>query len=287
MFKHVAEPLTVFTIPPESCHIRALSTEGMFQRFENMRPYSHPLSPIPVNGDRYALPADFVNGLAFLRPLLPRKGDWFDTQVNVLGGKLYLLTTSLVIEYDAGSLDIPDWWFSPETIRMLEAFKTPPIEVHIDRADLCFQWHDEQEFFVHEPHLLRPGSTHRQMAVDAFAHYRHFNQGVEVTNARRRDLRRMHGGAKLAKDIYLNDQEIVSRMSGDGKTWTSETSTPFLSNADRTMRFDRKAFLDMIRVADEINFSTSPICFRHAHGRGVLVERTLGSDIPTFGGADD
>lgn len=98
----------------------------------------------------------------------------------------------------------------------------------------------------------------------------------------RRGIRRMHGGAKLAKDIYLNEQEIVSRMSSDGETWTSETSTPFLNNADRVMRFDRKAFLGMIKIAEEINFATSPVCFRHEHRRGMLIEQTLGTDLPDF-----
>ncbi|MGX9350705.1 hypothetical protein ACS3QZ_05855 [Shimia sp. W99] len=258
----------------------------MLQTLTDTRPYAQPLSPIEVSGDRYALPANFVSGLAFLRPFVKPNGMDFEKQVGLLAGKLYVLTTSLVIEYDPGSLELPDRWFSSETIRMLEAFKASPTEVYVDRDDLCFQWRDGQKLFVRLPNLL-PGNTHRQMAVDALGHYRHFNQGVEITNAARREIRRRHGGAKLAEDTYLNEQEIVSRMSRDGKTWTLETSPPFLSNADRVMRFDRKAFLDMIRVADEIDFSTSPVCFRHAHGRGVLVERTLGSDIPTFGGADD
>jgi hypothetical protein len=66
--------------------------------------YSSPVSPIPATGDRYALPADFVNGLAFLRPLLPKKGRSFETDVNLIGGKLYLLTTKLIVEYDAGAM---------------------------------------------------------------------------------------------------------------------------------------------------------------------------------------
>ena len=80
MFKRKVGPRTVAQIVPKYCHIRALSTEGMLQRLETQPPYGHPLVPIPVSGERYALPPGFVNGLAFLRPLLPRRGDWFDTK---------------------------------------------------------------------------------------------------------------------------------------------------------------------------------------------------------------
>lgn len=258
----------------------------MLQKLINTRPHGQPLCPIPTDGECCVLPSNFVDGLDFLRPFVKPRGKGFERQVGLLAGKLYLLTTSLVIEYDAGDMELPDFWFSPETIRILEAFKAPPTEVFVHQTDLCFRWQDKQELFVRLHHVM-PSRWHRQMADEAFSHYRHFNQGVKVTTAMRRDLRKMHGGTKLAEDIYLNDQEIVSRMSSDGKTWTSETTTPFLSNANRAMRFDRSPFLNMVQVADEIDFSTSPVCFRHAHGRGVLVKRTLGSDIPTFGGADD
>jgi len=264
----------------------------MLQTLTNTRPYAQPLSPIEVKGDRYALPANFVSGLAFLRPFVKPSGMDFEKQVGLLEGKLYVLTTSLVIEYDPGSLVLPDRWFSSETIRMLEAFKASPTEVYIDRDDLCFQWHDGQEFFVSLPNLL-PGNTHRQMVDEAFTHCQPFIQGVEIADERRKGLLRMHRGGAAKKnfwpdkDIFINGQAIVSRASSVETTWTLENTDPFPTNATRIVRFDRKAFLDMIRVADEIDFSTSPVCFRHAHGRGVLVERTLGSDIPTFGGADD
>ncbi|SLN66771.1 hypothetical protein PEL8287_03706 [Roseovarius litorisediminis] len=250
-----------------------------------MRPYSHPLSPIPVNGDRYALSADFVNGLAFLRPLVKPRGKDFEKQVGLLAGKLFVLTTSLVIEYDAGSLELPDFWFSPDVIRTLEAFGAPPTEVFVHRTDLCFRWQDEQEFFV-RLHNLIPGSTHRQMVDEAFTHYQPFTQGVEVTNTTRRDLRRMHGDKKLAADLFINGQSAVSRMSSNGKTWTHESTAPFLNNATRIMRFDRHAFLGMIRIADEIDFSISPVCFRHAHGKGLLIERTATLDTPEMGQFD-
>lgn len=287
VFKHVAESHIVAKIAPKSRHIRALSTEGMLKRFENMRPYSHPLSPIPVNGDRYALPADFVNGLAFLRPFVKSRGNGFERHVGLLAGKLYLLSTSLVIEYDAGSLDIPDWWFSPETIRMLEAFKAPPTEVVVHHSGLYFRWHDGQEFFAYDPHLTLPGSTHRRMADEAFNHFQPFDQGTEITDESRSHLRKLIDHKKLATDIFIDGQWVVSRMSSDGRNWTLESSDPFPTNATRIMRFDRQAFLNMIRVADEIDFSISPVCFRHAHGRGLLIERTATSDTPDMGLIDE
>ena len=80
-----------------------------------------------------------------------------------MAGKLYLLTTSLVIEYDVGDMELPDFWFSPETIRILAAFKALPIEVFVHQTDLCFRWQDKQEFFV-RLHQVMPSRWHRQMA---------------------------------------------------------------------------------------------------------------------------
>lgn len=57
----------------------------------------------------------------------------------------------------------------------------------------------------------------------------------------------------------------------------------FAANTEGLIRFDRKAFLAMLKVATEIDFAASPLCFRHAHGRGMLVRRTVGRDVPTFG----
>lgn len=252
-----------------------------------MRPYSHPLSPITVSGKRYALPPQFVDGLTFLLPLLRTKGDWFDTQVSVLAGKLYVLTNQSVVEYDVGSLNLPDRWFSPEVIQTLEAFGAPPTEVFIKGHHLHFRWHDGQEFVTRPFQHLMPGTTHRRMAEQAFSHFRNFDQGVAVTDDMRRNLRKLIDHKKLATDIFINGQSVASRMSSDGKNWTLENSDPFPTNATRVMRFERKAFLNMIRVADVIDFSVSPVCFRHAHGRGLLIERTATSDTPAFEVSDD
>jgi hypothetical protein len=67
----------------------------MLQTLVNTRPYAQPLSPIEVKGDRYALPTDFVSGLAFLRPFVKPSSMDFEKQVGLLAGKLYVLTTSL------------------------------------------------------------------------------------------------------------------------------------------------------------------------------------------------
>lgn len=76
-------------------------------------------------------------------------------------------------------------------------------------------------------------------------------------------------------------------MSSDGKNWTLQSCDAFPNNATRIMRFDRQAFLNTIRVADGIDFTVSPVCFRHAHGRGLLIERTSTLDNPNFDLSDD
>lgn len=240
-----------------------------------------------MSGERYALPCAFVDGLAFLRPLLKSKGDRYETEVNLLGGKLYVLTTQLVVEFDAGSLGLRDWWFAPELIQIMEAFKASPVEVFDHDGNLCFRWEDGQEFVAHLLHPLRPGSTYQRMADQAFGYFRPFDHGIAITDETRRYLRKHVGDKKLASDVFIDGQSVASWMSSDGKSKTSECLDPFPVNSTRVMRFDRQAFLNMIRVADEIDFSVSPVCFRHGHGRGLLIERTATSDTPNFGVSDD
>ncbi|MBL4929792.1 hypothetical protein [Fuscibacter oryzae] len=175
----------------------------MLQRFENTRPYSPPLSPILVSGERFALPADFVDGLAFLRPLLPRKGDWFDMQISVLGRKLYPLMNELVVEYDAGTLDLPDWRFNPEVIPILETFGAPPMEVFVQRNDLHLRWHDGQELVARPVQSFMSGSTYQRMADQEFSHFRSFDQGIVITDDTRSGLRKLIEHKRLAKDIFI------------------------------------------------------------------------------------
>ena len=242
----------------------------MLQRLETTHSLTHPLSPIPASGERYALPPAFVDGLAFLRPLLKSKGNRSDKSVNLLGGKLYLLTNLLIVEYDAGILDLPDWWFSSDAISILRSFGTAPSEARVDAHKLYFRWKDGQECLVQLRNLLWPGSTQRRMVDEAFSRFWRFAQGTVITDGTRRELRKHFGEKLILPDIFIDGQAVAGWLGANG----SQHCFPFLTNATRVMRFDRKAFLDMIHVADEIDFSVSPVCFRHARGRGLLVERT-------------
>lgn len=257
----------------------------MNQRLRIDMDYSRPVSPIPATGDRYALPADFVNGLAFLRPLLPKKGQLFETVVSLIGGKLYLLTNKLIVEYDAGRIDLPPWCFNPREIAILEAFGAPPAEVSIAKSDLCFRWADGQELLVHNTRRgrLEPRDRHLRLTEDLFRRFWRFTDGTLITDDTRRTLRKRFGGKEMAPDIFIDGQQIAGRYGENG----AEDLYPFPTNAPRLMRFDREAFLNMIRLADEIDFSMSPVCFCHAHGRGLLIERTATTDHPDMGPSDE
>lgn len=255
----------------------------MLQRLETTHHLTHPLSPIPASGERYALPPAFVDGLSFLRPLVKPKGRRSDTNVNLLSGKLYLLTNLLIVEYDAGNLALPDWWFSPDAISILRAFGTAPCDARVDGSNLHFCWPDGQECLVHLRDPMFPSSTHRRMVDEAFSRFWRFEQGIEITDGTRRELRR-HFGEKLnLPDIFIDRQTVAGWFGA----YRGQHCIPLPTNATRVMRFDRKAFLDMIRVADEIDFSVSPVCFRHARGRGLLVERTATMVQPTMDLSDE
>lgn len=267
----------------------------MLQTFENTRPHSQPLSPIEAKGERYALPPDFVSGLAFLRPFVQRRGDLIENWVHALGGKLYVITNNLVIDYEIGKTDLSHVGFGIHAIRVLEAFETPPSEVVYEFEKLHFRWSDGQEFYIngsggfmnHRP-IYPSSEAHEQAVNDVFERFLRFNDRYELTDEMRKDILRMHRGGAAKKnfwpdkDIFVNGEAMASRASSAKNTWTSQTTTSFENNAQRIMRFDRHAFLAMIRVAREINFATSPVCFLHEHGRGMLIERTLGSDLPDF-----
>lgn len=275
--------ITVAQIAPKSCHIRALRVQGMLQRLETTHHLTRPLSPIPVSGERYALPPAFVDGLSFLRPLVQPRGNRSDTSVNLLGGKLYLLTNLLIVEYDAGTIHLRNWWFRPDAIRILESFDEPPAEVFQDEHNLCFRWSDGQELVVVDRHPMWPSSTHRRWVDEAFSRFWRFDQGTVITDVTRRELRN-HFGEKLnLPDIFIDGQTVAGWLGA----YRAQHCIPLPTNATRVMRFDRKAFLDMIRVADEIDFSVSPVCFRHARGRGLLVERTATTVRPKMDLSDE
>lgn len=132
-----------------------------------------------------------------------------------------------------------------------------------------------------------PSSDHQRVVEESFDRFWCFNKGTEITEETRRYVRKLITHKKLAADIFIDGQEVASRMSSDGSSWTFESTDPFPTNATRIMRFDRVAFLNMIRVADEIDFTASPVCFRHAHGRGLLIERSATLDNPDFGQFDE
>ena len=135
----------------------------------------------PHPGERYAMPPRFVVDLALLRPRVKPKGGRFETKVNFLDDKLYVLTTQLVVEFDAGSLGLPDWWFAAELIQILEAFNPPPIEVFDHHGDLCFRWADGQEYLAHHLHPVWASVTNQLMADQAFNHFRHLTKGSQLT----------------------------------------------------------------------------------------------------------
>ena len=117
--------------------------------------------------------------------------------------------------------------------------------------------------------------TEHTLAID---HYWNFKSGVKLTAKTRRDIRQVHGHRESRDDIFVTPEGIGSY----GKNRSSERTSPFESNVTRPMRFQRDAFLKMIKFADEIDFGTSPVCFRNEHVRGMLVEHTLGNSVPEF-----
>ena len=253
------------------------------QRLKIVNPISRPILPIPAKGQRYELPRDFVDGLAFLKPLVQRRGTRVDTQVNLLGGKLYILNNSLIVEYDAGGIGFRDWWFTPDVIRILEGFDEPPTEVFHDCDNLCFRWSDGQELLVIGRNVFTPGHQQQRMVDEAFSRFWRFDQGTVITDGARRELRKDFNEKLYLADIFIDGQTVAGWFGA----YRGQRCIPFATNTSRVMRFDRKAFLDMIRVADEIDFSVSPVCFRHAHGRGLLVERTATMVQPNMDLSDE
>lgn len=119
--------------------------------------------------------------------------------------------------------------------------------------------------------------------------YWDFNNGKVVGEETRKRLRRWLSASKLHRDIYVASGCVVSRMKNlkGSNEDTLVDINDFENNATRTMCFDRHAFVSMIKVATEIDFNSSPICFLHDNGRGLLVEKTLGTDIPDYEVSDD
>lgn len=80
----------------------------MLQTFTNTRLYCQPLSPLVVDGERYALPVDFVECLAFLTPFVTRRGNPVEQWVHLIDGKLKVITNSLILECDVAPNTLPN-----------------------------------------------------------------------------------------------------------------------------------------------------------------------------------
>lgn len=266
----------------------------MLQTFTNTRPYSQPRSPIVVEGDRYDLPLNFVEGLKALSPFVKRTGNPVETWVHLINGTLHVVTNSLLLEFIVGENTLPDLKFAPGAIRLLDAFGRAPKALHIDRHAFVFEWSDGQQLsFTANPALHTVWFGDHKPTSDARAatlgNYWQFGSGKPVSEANRKALRRSLSTSKIHKDVYLTPRGLISRMRShkDADGYTSEHLNDSVANAARMMRFDRQAFLNMILVATEIDFNSSPVCFRHENGRGLLIERTLGSDTPDVEVWDD
>lgn len=131
----------------------------VLQTFTNTRPYSQPFSTAPVEGDRFDLPQDFVEGLSFLASFVKRSGDPVETWVHLIGGKLYVITNSLILEFGISENDLPDLKLSLSVIRALEAFGAPPDALSINGEQYLFTWADGQELFVEWKRHVRSGDA--------------------------------------------------------------------------------------------------------------------------------
>lgn len=115
-----------------------------------------------------------------------------------------------------------------------------------------------------------------------------FQSGNPIDDEAREEFRRTFRTTKLHKDVYVFPRGMIARIYSDkAKSFSSEHLVDFETNATRLMRFERRAFAQMMKIASQIDFQCSPVCFRHAGGRGLLVERTLGSDVPDLEVWDD
>lgn len=112
----------------------------MLNSFEIDYRYAQPRSPIRVAGERYPLPSNLVEGLEFLRPFLKRKGQRIEKEVHSYGNRLDVLTNNVAIEYNLEPCDLPAMNFAPETIRLLNAFATPPDFLEVEtEAKMVFR----------------------------------------------------------------------------------------------------------------------------------------------------
>lgn len=253
----------------------------MLQSWGKSYTYEQPVHLDRLDGQRFTLPPDFVQGLDFLRPFTVSR-DIDMRWVRLVDGRLFAASNSLIVEYEIGPCELKGVMFLPKVCRILAGFATAPEGVVIRGAKILFTWTDGQELLVDTSNLwwspiIFGGS---RIIADTFNQHWTFGVGTAIDDETRTSLRRMFHGAGNGRDVFLDGQAVLSR----NPSRTIETEATFTANTERLIRFDRKPFLAMLKVATEIDFAASPLCFRHAHGRGMLVRRTLGRDVPTFGG---
>ena len=261
----------------------------LLQKWENTRPYEQPFQPIALDGERHALPCDLVDGLTFLLPFLKRKGNPVEIWVHLINTKLFVITNSLILDYEIANSSLPDLKFNANAIRTLGAFDTAPSNLMIQDDAFLWEWPNGEQLFVSSSGMMKPicfgdhkpTSDARASSINA---YWGFNNGEAVSEETRKRLRRWLSASKLHRDVYVASGCVISRMKNlkGSNEDTLVGIDDFENNATRTMRFDRHAFVSMIKVATEIDFDSSPICFLHDNGRGLLVEKTLGSDVPDY-----
>jgi hypothetical protein len=247
--------------------------------------YTQPIQPIELGGERYALPDDFLKGLKFLKPFLGRKfAPSVEKCVYLTDGKLYAFTNSLFVDFEIGDCELPSLEFSAAAINTLSAFRTAPSELLIDGDAFTFEWKNDQQLYFGDSDHYSPvwyANALTDVRARTIDGQWLFKNGTGVDKETQRSIRRSQSWVKLWNDVYVATGCVYSRGQ------TLEQLDDFPNNATRLMRFERKAFAQMIKVATAIDFTTSPVCFRHSKGRGLLIERTLGSDVPDFEFSDD
>ena len=202
--------------------------------------------------------------------------------VRLVDGRLFAASNSLIVEYEIGPCELKGVMFLPKVCRILAGFATAPEGVVIRGAKILFTWTDGQELLVDTSNLwwspiIFGGS---RIIADTFNQHWTFGVGTPIDDETRKSLRRSFDERGSGGDVFFDGETTICRNGAR----TSETLRPFTANTEGLIRFDRKPFLAMLKVATEIDFEASPLCFRHAHGRGMLVRRTVGRDVPTFGG---
>lgn len=265
----------------------------MLQRWTNTKPYAQPVQLLAQEGKRYVLPKQLVDGLSFLSPFVKRKGNPVEQWVHLINGNLFVVTNSLIQTFKINANSLPDLKFSAKAIGVLSAFEEAPTHMLIDDDVFYWEWQNSQQLQLSCSHAgpvsfgdQKPINDARASAIEK---YWGFTDGIVVQDETRKTLRRSLSASKLHRDVYVTSGCVASRMKNlkGSNDDTYVHIDDFENNAFRTMRFDRQAFLGMIRVASEIDFTCSPVCFRHQNGRGLLVEKTLGSDIPDLEFSDD